>query len=64
MSSFLEKDPQCALRQTTSHSSLLVAHQGDLSRILCHAFLLVDSFNINIVDDDRSDEVLFTASVR
>ena len=35
------------LRQTTSRSSLLVAHQGDVSRKLNQAFLLVDSFNFN-----------------
>ena len=43
------------LRQTTSHSSLLVARQGDVSRKLNQAFLLVDSFNINFVDEERSD---------
>ena len=43
------------LRQTKSHSSLLVARQGDVSRKLNQAFLLVDSFNFNFVDDERSD---------
>ena len=35
------------LCQTTSHSSLLVARQGDVSRKLNQAFLSVDSFNYN-----------------
>ena len=43
------------LRQTTSHSSLLVDRQGDVSRKLNQAFLLVDSFNFNFVDDERTD---------
>ena len=43
------------LRQTTSHSSLLVARQGDVPRKPNQAFLLVDSFNFNFVDDERSD---------
>ena len=43
------------LRQTTSHYSLLVARQGDVSRKLNQAFLLVDSFNFNFVDEERSD---------
>ena len=43
------------LCQTTSHSSLLFARQGDVSRKLNHAFLLVDSFNFNVVDEERSD---------
>ena len=43
------------LRQTTSHSSLLVAHQGDVSRKFNQAFLFVDSFNFNFVDEERSD---------
>ena len=43
------------LRQTTSHSSLLVARQGDVSRKLNQAFPLVDSFNFNFVDEERSD---------
>ena len=43
------------LRQTTSHPSLLVARQGDVSRKLNQAFLLVDSFNFNFVDEERSD---------
>ena len=43
------------LRQTTSHSSLLVARQGDVSRKLHQAFLLVDSFNFNFFDEERSD---------
>ena len=42
------------LRQTASHSSLLVARQGDVSRKLNQAFLLVDSFNFNFVDEERS----------
>ena len=45
---------KCRLRQT-SHSSLLVAHQGDVSRKLNQAFLMVDSFNFNFVDEERSD---------
>ena len=58
---FRSKEARCArkqryqLRQTTSHSSLLVARQGDVSRKLNQAFLLVDSFNINFVDEERSD---------
>ena len=40
----------------TSHSSLLVARQGDVSRKLNQAFLLVDSFNFNFVDKERSDK--------
>ena len=43
------------LRQTTSHSSLLAARQGDVSRKLNQGFLLVDSFNFNFVDEERSD---------
>ena len=43
------------LRQTTSHSSLLVDRQGDVSRKLNQAFLLVDSFSFNFVDEERSD---------
>ena len=35
--------------------SMLVARQGDVSRKLNQAFLLVDSFNFNFVDDDGSD---------
>ena len=42
------------LRQT-SHSLLLVARQGDASRMLNQTFLLVDSFNFNFVDEERSD---------
>ena len=38
-----------------SHSSLLVAGQGDVSSKLNQAFLLVDSFNFNFVDEERSD---------
>ena len=41
--------------QTTSHSSLSVARQGDVSRELNLAFLLGDSFNFNYVDEERSD---------
>ena len=40
------------LRKTTSHSSLLVARQGDVSHKLNHVFLLVDSFNFNFVDEN------------
>ena len=43
------------LRQTTSHSSLLVARQVDVSRKLNQAFLLVDSLNFNFVDEERPD---------
>ena len=43
------------LRQTTSHSSLLVARQSDVSRKLNQAFLLFESFNFNFVDEERSD---------
>ena len=43
------------LRQTISHSSLLVARQGDVSRKLNQALLLVDSFKFNFVEDERSD---------
>ena len=43
------------LRQTTSHSSLLAARQGDVSRKLNQVILLVDSFNFNFLDEDRSD---------
>ena len=43
------------LRQTTSHSSLVVARDGDVSRKLNQAFLLVDSFNFYFVEDERSD---------
>ena len=42
------------LRQTTSHSSQLVARQGDVSRKLNQAFFLVDSLNFNVVDDERT----------
>ena len=31
------------------------ARQGDVSRNLNQAFLLVDSFNFNYVDEERSD---------
>ena len=47
------------LRQTTSQSSLLVARQGDLSRKLNQAFVLVDSFNFNFVDEERLDIYCF-----
>ena len=47
------------LRQTTSHSSLLVARQGDVSRKLNQAFLLVDSFNFNFVENERSDIYIY-----
>ena len=43
------------LRQATSHSSLLVASQGDVSHKLNQAFLMVDTFNYNFVDEERSD---------
>ena len=43
------------LRQTISHSSLLVARQGDVSCKLNQAFLLVDSFNFYFAYDERSD---------
>ena len=43
------------LRQTTSHSSMFVARQGDISRKINQAFLLVDSFNFNFVDEECSD---------
>ena len=34
---------------------MLVARQGDVSRKLNQAFLLVDSLNFNFVDEERSD---------
>ena len=43
------------LCQAESHSSLLVARQGDVSRKLNQAFLLVDSLNLNFDDEIRSD---------
>ena len=43
------------LRQTTSHYSLLVAVQDDVSRKLNQSFLLADSFDSNFVDEERSD---------
>ena len=42
-------------RQTASHSSLLVARQGDACRELNLAVLLVDSFNFNFFDEKSSD---------
>ena len=39
----------------TSHSSLLVARQGYVSRKLNQAFLLVDFINFNFVDEECSD---------
>ena len=42
------------LHQTTSHSSLLLARQGDVSRKLNQAFLLVDPFSFYFVDEERS----------
>ena len=42
------------LRQT-SHSSLLVARQGDVSRKLNQAYRLADSFNFNFVYEELSD---------
>ena len=39
------KKTKYRLRQTTSHSSLLVARQGDVSRKLIQASLLVDWLN-------------------
>ena len=41
------------LRQTTLHSSPLVARQGDVFRKLNQAFLLVESFNFNFVDEEH-----------
>ena len=41
------------LRQT-SHSSLLVAREGDVSRKFNQWFLLFDSFNFNFFDDERT----------
>ena len=64
---FRSTEARCArkqkyrLLQTTSHSSLLVARQGDVSRKLNQAFLLVDSFNSNFVDDELSDIALCTS---
>ena len=49
------KKQKYRLRQTTSHSSLLVARQGDVSRKPNQAFILVDSFNFNFMDEERSD---------
>ena len=43
------------LRQTISHSSLLVARQGDVSHKLNQASHMVDSFNYNFVDEKYSD---------
>ena len=43
------------LLQTTSHSSLLVSRQGDVSRKLNQVFLMVDSFNFYFVDEECSD---------
>ena len=43
------------LRQTISHSSLLVAHQGDVSRKLNQAFLLVDSLTPIFIVEERSN---------
>ena len=43
------------LRQTTSHSSLLLARHGDVTVKRNQAFLLADSFNFNFVDEERSD---------
>ena len=45
------------LRQTTSHSSLLVAREGDVSRKHNHAIFLVDSFTY--VDEERSDIYIY-----
>ena len=42
------------LRQT-SHSSVLVARQGDPFSKLYQAVFLVDSFKFNFVDEERSD---------
>ena len=42
-------------RKTSSHTTLLVARQGDVSRKLNQAFLLVDSLNFNFVDKERTD---------
>ena len=49
------REQKYRLRQTTSYSSLLVARQSDVSRKLNQAFLLVDSFNLNFVDEEHSD---------
>ena len=49
------KKTKYRLRQTASHSSLLVDRQGDVSRKLNQAFLLVDSFSLNFADEERSD---------
>ena len=46
---------KCRLSQTASHSSLLVARQGDVCRKLNQAFLLVGSFNFNFVVEECSD---------
>ena len=43
------------LCQTTSHSSLLVASQCEVSHKLSQAFLLVDSFSFYFVDEEHSD---------
>ena len=43
------------LHQTTSHSSLLDARQGDVTRKLNQALILVDWLNFNFVDEERSD---------
>ena len=49
------REKKYRLRQTASHSSQLFARQGDVSRKLNQAFLLVDWFNFNLVDEERSD---------
>ena len=50
-----ERKQEYRLRQITSHSSLLVARQGDITCKLNQTFLLVDSFNFNFADEERSD---------
>ena len=42
-------------KPTSLKSSLLVASQGDVSRKLNQAFLLVDLFIFNFVDEECSD---------
>ena len=39
----------------TLADTLLVARHGDVSSKLNQAFLLVDSFNLHFVDEERSD---------
>ena len=51
----VQESKKYCLRQTTSHSSMMAARQGDASRNLNQAFVLVDSINFNYVDEGRSD---------